>query len=140
MLKQIPSSLLDIGKLISGNVATKAIGILVLAFYARVLTKEEMAIIPIYTMLCGLASVIFSFGLKANLMKWLPSLLKEDMRNAPLMGNVQEVGEYCRAAMGHLKHEQFRLLFLNQKNMLIADEVQQTGTVDRAPLVPKGDY
>ena len=82
MLKLLPSSIQDLGKLVSGNVATKAIGIFVLAFYARVLTKEELAIFPIYGMLSGLTPVILSFGVKANLLKWLPSLLKKNMPEA----------------------------------------------------------
>ncbi len=45
--------------------------------------------------------------------------------------------DYCRAAMGHEKIEQLRLLFLDRKNTLIADEVQQRGTVDHAPLYPR---
>ena len=82
MLKNIPDSIRDIGKLISGNVATKAIGIAVLAFYARVLSKEEMAIFPVYIMLSDLSSLILSFGIMPNLIKLLPSLLKKDIQEA----------------------------------------------------------
>ena len=46
----------------------------------------------------------------------------------------QQLVDYCRAAMAHEQVEQLRLLFLDRKNMLIADEVQQRGTVDHAPL------
>ena len=45
--------------------------------------------------------------------------------------------QYCRARMSHLSTEQFRLLFIDQKSALIADEVQQQGTVTRAPLFPR---
>ncbi|MGE5504710.1 MAG: RadC family protein [Actinomycetota bacterium] len=45
--------------------------------------------------------------------------------------------DYCRTAMGTLPTEQFRLLFLDRKNVLIADEVQQQGTVDHTPLYPR---
>ncbi|KIL98531.1 DNA repair protein RadC [Paramagnetospirillum magnetotacticum MS-1] len=45
--------------------------------------------------------------------------------------------DYCRTAMNTLPTEQFRLLFLDRKNTLIADEVQQTGTVDHTPLYPR---
>ncbi|CAA7627802.1 conserved hypothetical protein [Candidatus Terasakiella magnetica] len=45
--------------------------------------------------------------------------------------------DYCRTAMTTLPTEQFRLLFLDRKNVLIADEVQQTGTVDHTPLYPR---
>jgi DNA repair protein RadC len=48
-----------------------------------------------------------------------------------------DVLTYCRAAMAFEPREQFRILFLDKKNMLIADEVQQTGTVDHTPVYPR---
>ena len=45
--------------------------------------------------------------------------------------------DYCRAAMAFEEREQFRILFLDKKNALIADEVQQTGTVDHTPVYPR---
>jgi DNA repair protein RadC len=45
--------------------------------------------------------------------------------------------DYCRAAMAYEEREQFRILFLDKKNALIADEVQQTGTVDHTPVYPR---
>jgi len=42
--------------------------------------------------------------------------------------------DYCRAAMGFEASEQFRILFLDKKNCLIADELQQRGTVDHTPV------
>ena len=39
--------------------------------------------------------------------------------------------------MAFLDHEEFRVLFLDKKNHLIADEVQGVGTVDRAPVYPR---
>lgn len=45
--------------------------------------------------------------------------------------------DYCRTSMATLATEQFRLLFLDRKNMLIADELQQKGTVDHTPLYPR---
>lgn len=44
---------------------------------------------------------------------------------------------YCRSAMAFEAREQFRILFLDKKNALIADEVQQTGTVDHTPVYPR---
>ena len=46
----------------------------------------------------------------------------------------QAVLDYCRAAMGFEDSEQFRILFLDKRNQLIADEMQQTGTVDHTPV------
>ena len=45
--------------------------------------------------------------------------------------------DYCRSSMAFASVEQFRVLFLDKKNNLIADEVQQTGTVDHTPVYPR---
>ena len=45
--------------------------------------------------------------------------------------------EYLKFNMGTLKLEQFRVLFLNKKNMLIADKVMATGTIDQTPVYPR---
>ncbi|RMD89630.1 MAG: JAB domain-containing protein [Alphaproteobacteria bacterium] len=55
----------------------------------------------------------------------------------PLISNWQALLEYCQAAMAHAAREQFRVLFLDRKNVLIADEVQQEGTVDHTPVYPR---
>ncbi len=44
---------------------------------------------------------------------------------------------YCKTAMAHRETEQFRVLFLDRKNVLIADEPQQSGTVDHVPVYPR---
>ena len=49
----------------------------------------------------------------------------------------QELLDYCSASMAHNPIEQFRILFLDRKNVLIADEVQQKGTVDHTPVYPR---
>ncbi len=45
--------------------------------------------------------------------------------------------DYCRTAMAHAPREQFRIIFLDKKNQLIADEVQGEGTVDHTPVYPR---
>ena len=45
--------------------------------------------------------------------------------------------DYCKTAMAHRDIEQFRILFLDHKNTLIADEEQQRGTVDHVPVYPR---
>jgi DNA repair protein RadC len=45
--------------------------------------------------------------------------------------------EYCRTAMAFAEREEFRILFLDKRNQLIADEVQQRGTVDHTPVYPR---
>jgi DNA repair protein RadC len=56
------------------------------------------------------------------------------MRGAVL---VEDVIDYCRASMAFADKEQFRLLFLDRRNQLISDEVQQTGTVDHTRSTPR---
>ncbi|MGY3546588.1 RadC family protein [Bradyrhizobium sp. USDA 4469] len=56
-------------------------------------------------------------------------------RNA--LSSWNEVIAYCRSSMAFADKEQFRLLFLDKRNQLIADEVQQTGTVDHTPVYPR---
>jgi DNA repair protein RadC len=46
----------------------------------------------------------------------------------------ERVLDYCRASMGFESKEQFRILFLDKRNQIIADEVQQKGTVDHTPV------
>ena len=57
--------------------------------------------------------------------------------NREVLSSWQAVLDYCRAAMAFESLEHFRILFLDKKNGLIADEVQQTGTVDHTPVYPR---
>jgi len=61
-------------------------------------------------------------------------LMRGGIMQRPVLGSWQTVLDYCRAAMGFETREQFRILFLDKKNKLIADEVQQQGTVDYTPV------
>ncbi|MEO8559951.1 MAG: DNA repair protein RadC [Rhodospirillales bacterium] len=64
-------------------------------------------------------------------------LAREEVADRPVIGSWQKLLDYCRTTMAHNKTEQFRLLFLDRKNGLIADEVQQEGTVDHTPVYPR---
>ena len=59
------------------------------------------------------------------------------MRKRLAMGSWSEVLDYCRTAMAFESREIFRILFLDKKNGLIADEVQGAGTVDHTPVYPR---
>lgn len=63
--------------------------------------------------------------------------MKEDLKGRVVLQSWQQVLDYCHASMSFLKEEQFRLLFLDQKNQLMADEVQQKGTVNHTPVYPR---
>ncbi len=62
---------------------------------------------------------------------------KAEVESRRSLTSFSAVLDYCRAAMAFLEREEFRILFLDKKNMLIADEVQSTGTVDHAPVYPR---
>lgn len=55
----------------------------------------------------------------------------------PALASWQALLDYCQTTMAYGKTEQFRILFLDRKNILIADELQQQGTVDHTPVYPR---
>jgi len=57
--------------------------------------------------------------------------------NRPALSSWSALLDYCHASMAHESKEQFRILFLDRRNVLIADEVQQRGTVDHTPVYPR---
>ena len=57
--------------------------------------------------------------------------------NQTLLSSWSAILEYCHAAMAYEKTEQFRILFLNHKNFVIANERQQQGTIDHTPVYPR---
>jgi len=65
------------------------------------------------------------------------AMLRGPVRDKQLLGSWSSVLDYCRAAMAFEEREQFRVLFLDKKNRLIRDEVQQEGTVDHTPVYPR---
>ncbi|MFP3942299.1 MAG: RadC family protein [Alphaproteobacteria bacterium] len=64
-------------------------------------------------------------------------LVRTQAQKRPVISSWQAVVDHCTAAMAHEKEEQFRVLFLDRKNVLIADEVQQRGTIDHTPVYPR---
>ena len=64
-------------------------------------------------------------------------LAKGIVQKRPILSSWSNVIDYCRTTMAFADKEQFRLLFLDKRNQLIADEVQQTGTVDHTPVYPR---
>ena len=61
-------------------------------------------------------------------------LLQGEVRKRSVLASWSDVLGYCRAAMAFEAKEQFRILFLDKRNQIIADEVQQRGTVDHTPV------
>lgn len=67
----------------------------------------------------------------------LQRMAKGKVAKRPVLSSWSSVIDYCRMAMAFAEREQFRILFLDKKNAVIADEVQQTGTVDHTPVYPR---
>jgi DNA repair protein RadC len=62
---------------------------------------------------------------------------KGQVNKRALLSSWNDVIDYCRTSMAFADKEQFRILFLDKRNQLISDEVQQTGTVDHTPVYPR---
>jgi len=61
-------------------------------------------------------------------------LLEARLEERPVLSNWEALGDYLHATMAHLAIEQVRVLFLNSKNMLLANEALWTGSVDEAAV------
>lgn len=64
-------------------------------------------------------------------------LARERVLNRPVLSSWKAVVDYCKASMAYSSKEQFRILFLDRKNALITDELQQEGTIDHTPVYPR---
>jgi DNA repair protein RadC len=64
-------------------------------------------------------------------------LAKGKVIGRPALSSWAALLDYCMAAMARSQTEEFRVLFLDRKNVLVADEVQSRGTVDHAPVYPR---
>ncbi|MCB9983354.1 MAG: DNA repair protein RadC [Rhodospirillales bacterium] len=62
---------------------------------------------------------------------------KNELMNKPVLNSWTRLMDYCHSTMAHETREHFRILFLNKKNELIADEIQGSGTVDHTPAYPR---
>ncbi len=65
------------------------------------------------------------------------TMTAEQIRERSLLDSWSSVLDYCRTTMAFSRIETFRILFLDKKNYLIADEEQQTGTIDHTPVYPR---
>lgn len=85
MALDIKKSVLSLSQLISADIVAKALGIAVLMFYTRYLTKDHLSLLPIYGMLGGMSTLFFSFGIFPTFVRSLPSLFENDMTLARAM-------------------------------------------------------
>ena len=64
-------------------------------------------------------------------------MIKSEIANQPVIQSWSALMDYCKLVMGKEKIEQFRVLFLNHRHALIADEVMQHGTINHTPVYPR---
>jgi DNA repair protein RadC len=64
-------------------------------------------------------------------------VLRAEIADRPVISSWTQLIDYCRASMADERTERFRILYLDRKNKLIADEIQQRGTVDHTPVYPR---
>jgi len=62
---------------------------------------------------------------------------REEIAAKPVISSWTSLITYVRSQLQHETREQFRVLFLDRKNQLIADEIMSRGTVDQAPVYPR---
>jgi DNA repair protein RadC len=67
----------------------------------------------------------------------LEKILHGEIIKKNILSSWSALIDYLKVSMGASKTEQFRILFLNKKNILLADEVQPYGTVDQTPIYPR---
>lgn len=65
------------------------------------------------------------------------AVLRDVIAEGPVLSSWEAVLDYCRAHIAFSNVEHFHVLFLDKKNRLIRDEIQQTGTVDHTPVYPR---
>ena len=63
--------------------------------------------------------------------------LKQEVLERPRITSLSALVDYCRTAMGGLPDEQFRVIFLNSQNEIIAEEIVQEGTVNQTVVYPR---
>ena len=64
-------------------------------------------------------------------------LMRSGLQQRPVVNSWDKLIDYCSAQVAHGKVEEFHILFLDRKNVLIKDERQQRGTIDHTPVYPR---
>jgi len=96
--------------------------------FAAVLAAEPNALQEVKGVGDGVVAMLKIVQHAAQLMQ------RQLVLKRPVLGSWQQLLDYCHSVMAHEKVEQFRLLFLDGKNRLVADELQNIGTVNHAPV------
>lgn len=64
-------------------------------------------------------------------------LSRTSILNQPVLSSWNAMMDYLNSAMAYQENEHFRILFLDNKNRIIADEIQQQGTINHTPVYPR---
>ena len=99
--------------------------------FDKVIYAEESALRDVEEVGDAVVAALKSIRISAQ------RLLKSEMRQRPIIQSWSALIDYCRLSMGRNSIEEFRVLFLNNKHILIADEVMQRGTVNHTPIYPR---
>ena len=99
--------------------------------FAEVISADARALTEVEGV--GQAAVVALKTVRAAALR----MLRDEVMDRPVLSSWQQLIDYCRAAIAYEATENFRILYLNRKNILIADEVPQKGTIDHTPVYPR---
>lgn len=99
--------------------------------FGQVLNASTEDLLKIPGMGEGAAAIIRAVSVSCD------RILLEKIIERPLMTSWNDVVNHIKKNMQNLQTEQFRILFLDSKNRLTHDEVQQTGTINHVPIYPR---
>jgi len=98
--------------------------------FAEMVSAEPEALAAAGLNLAGIAAV--KVAREAAL-----RLMRAELQQRPVVNSWDKLIDYCSAQVAHGKIEEFHILFLDRKNVLIKDERQQRGTIDHTPVYPR---
>ncbi len=99
--------------------------------FAKVISAEHTSLLEI----TGVGqSVLACFQL---VKEGATRLIKDEIINKPVISSWKSLLNYCRSLMGHIKKEVFLVLYLNNQNELIGEDLQDYGTVDQINIYPR---
>ncbi|WP_333022970.1 RadC family protein [Wolbachia endosymbiont of Pentidionis agamae] len=78
----------------------------------------------------GNAAISAIFCVKEALVR----VTREEVKELPVINNWQKLFSYLKMSIGGISKENFRVIYMNKKYKIIADDLQDTGTVDQTPL------
>jgi DNA repair protein RadC len=98
--------------------------------FAEVVSAEPDALTAAGLNLAGIAAV-------KSVREAALRLMRAELQERPVVNSWDKLIDYCTAQIGHGQVEEFHILFLDRKNVLIKHERQQKGTVDHTPVYPR---